>query len=185
MTPEERLRSAEFLWGFGASVNDIRRAFDMAEERAYRSTPNAPYDNQFVDQWYVMHPDTEELLYDGSELKEGMRVLIGDRRLRLDLTTERPASEYYHAMQRNRWCIVSKIELFEHQVIFLATYDDGTKFKRTEQTTYPWLVKKNTLYIADPSYGIPANTKTYTDSLFAERPPLDTSPRAAQVWGHD
>ncbi len=106
---------------------------------------------------WQMDPKLHDVVFDGRELKPGMRVLIAD-----DLA--RSATDYYlksdvlrrRALEASRWCKVGRIEFEtypEHDdegrvvgtntlVKFVAYYDDGTIAVRRYSTTYAWYAVK-------------------------------------------
>lgn len=117
----------------------------------------------FVDKFYQMDPKHEDLIADGSELKEGMVVMIGDKMFRADMNhLSHHPHPYLHerAMENNRWCTISQIKILERfyidmmgramsqaspVVTFVATYADGVKIKRSFPADCPWIVKKDSL----------------------------------------
>lgn len=97
----------------------------------------------FVQKYYLMNPDTEEILFDGAELRDGMKVLIEDPQLRETITDrlgEDPAA-FAHAMQMNRWCTVSDFTSDFPNIEFIATYEDETQRKMTVDSKKAWIVK--------------------------------------------
>lgn len=101
-----------------------------------------------------MDPKTEDLIGDGYELKEGMRVLIADPALRNDTSRGFGRGDHeidqkllWQAKQNNRWCVVSKpMPDFDNDLIsFIGVYDDGTKRKRMHQRITAWLVKLDSM----------------------------------------
>lgn len=103
---------------------------------------------QFVPKYYVMDPETEELVFDAMDLRNGMVVLIADpdERTRPELGNDRDW-EMDRLLERNRWCTVSKIDVSPetNSVYFLATYEDGTQRKRQYSITQAWLAKKDSV----------------------------------------
>lgn len=98
--------------------------------------------------FYVMDPLTEVVIFDGTELVEGMVVLIDRTDSREDLPenldTMKPA-QLDTARWNNRWCRVSRIDIRDHNVSFFATYADHTVKKRIVRADYAWLVKIDSL----------------------------------------
>ena len=114
----------------------------------------------FVDKFYQMDPQFEDLLPTGYELKDGMMVLIEESLIRE--TTQKYGEAGYEMYQldrlreNNRWCTVSHIDIDTYYdegskrsiVTFIATYPDGTKRKRRYSTSYAWIVKLDTIPVA-------------------------------------
>lgn len=101
--------------------------------------------SQFVDQYYRMDPETEDLFY-GSELMDGMRVLTASFRDRADLRyADKGKGDAELALKRNRWCTVSKYRTDDTEVSFIGIYDDGTKIIHTHSVTHGWLVKLDSI----------------------------------------
>lgn len=102
-----------------------------------------PVGHAFVPIDYVMDPTKEDLIH-GSELKEGMIVLVEDPMLRddpSDLDTEgvRPYT-IRRIHEASRWCMVTKLR--PGQILkFIGVYGDGTKMSRQYSSSYCWLVK--------------------------------------------
>lgn len=127
----------------------------------------------FVDKFYEMIPEFDQLLPRGTMLEDGMVVLIGDSIARANLrhlekleSGERthihtsPEYERDKAREYNRWCTVSDIQIIPRwwtneygevvgerspMIAFVGTYGDGTKRKRNCDSDFPWLVKKDSL----------------------------------------
>jgi hypothetical protein len=98
-----------------------------------------------VDKFYVMDPLTEELLMDGTMLREGMFVLIDRTESREEITSELKGSKLDNARYNNRWCWIKNIVIRGEQISFMATYEDHTAKKRVVNVNYPWLVKIHSL----------------------------------------
>lgn len=110
-------------------------------------------DETFVPKFYHMNPQTEDLLFDGTELKDGMVVLIEHSDLRGDLDTiSIHPSHLERALKWNRWTTVSAVVFDEEkdQVLFIATYEDGTKRKFIADADYAWFVKKDSIPVGEP-----------------------------------
>ena len=103
---------------------------------------------QFVPKYYVMDPETEEVVFDGKSLADGMVILIADPNERA-----RPEKDLDgdwgqdRLLERNRWCTVSKVvvEPGVNSLYFLATYEDGTQRKRSYSIQQSWIVKKDSI----------------------------------------
>lgn len=99
--------------------------------------------NDFVPIDYMMDPVTEDLIR-GSDLKEGMVVLIEDPMVRddpsdLDKEDLRPYT-IRRIHEASRWCMVTKLE--QGQILsFIGIYGDGTKMHRQYSDRYCWYVK--------------------------------------------
>lgn len=108
----------------------------------------ATYSVHFVSKFYRMNPETDDLLPNGRALRVGMRVLIDDTKRRIDTNVEGGMSDwqYDNALELNRWCtIMGGLEVSLSQTRFIAQYDDGTKRLRVVDTSYPWLVKLDSI----------------------------------------
>ena len=94
---------------------------------------------------YEMNPETDEVLFDGRSLKNGMVVLLEDEGLRAHCSDPRIF---------NRWALVSEVQVVlgdDGKIIgFIATYSDGTKRKRLDDIRLAWLVKKDSIPKEDP-----------------------------------
>lgn len=103
----------------------------------------------FTPQVYFMNPETDDVLPDGTHLKEGMIVLIEYDNHREDTKAENVWTplERKRAMRYNRWCLVTNVELLPEagMVRFVAVYADGFKAQRTHSVEAAWLVKLESL----------------------------------------
>lgn len=106
---------------------------------------------QFVEKYYVMDPKLEDLLFDGTELRDGMIVLVGDSSFREEITDGLRGYKLEIAMERNRYCKISRVgRTFKNDqwnVVFLGEYVDGTKRKVVIAEDMPWIVVKQTMPI--------------------------------------
>lgn len=115
----------------------------------------------FVEKFYEMDPQFEDLLPNGTHLKDGMVVLLEDSLHRADPSriNENPY-EAEKARAVNRWATVSHVEVIQRWerndhgeviggysplVTFVATYGDGTKKKRSYDASFAWIVKLDSL----------------------------------------
>lgn len=100
---------------------------------------------EFVDKYYEMDPDKEDLLFDGTELKEGMTVLVGEPDLRVLVREGEELSPHDAEMARryNRWFKVDRVESGGTYTTFVALYADGTKKKMMVPTVMSWIIKIN------------------------------------------
>jgi len=101
--------------------------------------------SNFIQKFYEMDPKTEELLFDATYLRNGMKVLIESPDLRANPRMGLAGSELDRARTANRWCTVSFLKVGGEFVDFIATYDDGIKRKRTYPVGCAWIVKKDSL----------------------------------------
>lgn len=110
----------------------------------------------FVDKFYEMDPEFEDLLSHGKHLQNGMIVLLEDSLMREE-TTSRNDYAAERMREVNRWCEVSQLEIIRRYdyddqmgsviaesaplISFIAIYSDGTKKKRRYDSSYAWIVK--------------------------------------------
>lgn len=108
-----------------------------------------PYN--FVPKFYRMNPETEEILFDGTELENGMVVLIENPNLRQNITlaTTMNPEAFDNALRMNRWMEVQHVTAKDDIVEFIGRYDDNTKSKHRFALRTAWLVKKDS--ILDPT----------------------------------
>jgi len=101
----------------------------------------------WVDQYYMMNPETEIILFDGEMLRDGMVVLIESPIQRADTSFNSgfvPKARYANQV-KNRWCTVSDLRKTASRVSFIGIYEDGTKVKREYDKSLAWLVKLDSL----------------------------------------
>src|SRR4051812_5507177 len=80
---------------------------------------------ELVGKYYRMNPATEDMLFDATELRDGM-IVLGDARK--DLKENPDEGELYNILKYNRWFTVSKIRhSTDGTTRFQATYSDGHK----------------------------------------------------------
>lgn len=111
---------------------------------------------EFVDKYYEMNPETDDLLFSGYDLANGMVVLTENYKRRIDVSKGFDALlEGYkpEALKWNRWMTVSqlKINKGDQLVGFIAIYPDGTKRKVMLSVDDAWIVKV---------YSLPADAET-------------------------
>lgn len=99
---------------------------------------------ELVDQHYEMNPETETILFDGTYLRDGMKVLIESPALRAHVKRENDVNTPI-ARVTNRWCVVSHVRNETGFTSFIATYDDDVMRKRSYPIDIAWLVKKDSL----------------------------------------
>lgn len=107
---------------------------------------------ELVDQFYEMDPKTEDLLFDGTLLKDGMVVLIEAPQMRMPLQFEDgPLSRDQMDVARvtNRWCEIVRVEVeprapfqISPTVSFVGKFGDGVRRKRNTPIDYAWIVKR-------------------------------------------
>lgn len=100
--------------------------------------------SEIVNHDFTMNPETEKKIANGTELRDGMRVLIaaGNSLWRLEDSSPRDQSAI---LEINRWCNVSGIQERGTMVGFTATYDDGVQVARWYHKTLPWYVKLDSI----------------------------------------
>lgn len=100
----------------------------------------------FVDKFYRMDPETEDLIAKSTGLREGMRVLIESNGLRQDTSTLNEDWKVSRAFENNRWCVVSEIHRYGADIWFTGVYDDGSKIRRGSfHVNTAWLVKLDSI----------------------------------------
>lgn len=98
--------------------------------------------HDFVGKYFQMDPETDNLLFDGSYLRDGMIVLAGDSSMRAEIRSrEMPGEILEQALTHNRWCEVEHVVFSNSDVSFIAIYEDGTKKKRAHLRGLSWYVK--------------------------------------------
>lgn len=107
--------------------------------------------NNFFDlvpKYYVMDPNTEDLLFDGSELRNGMVVLAAEPFIRYNTMDFAEGDEEFQwgANEWNRWCTVSRLVYPTTDIVeFVGIYADDTKLKRAVKLRRPWYVKADSI----------------------------------------
>jgi hypothetical protein len=92
---------------------------------------------------YDMNPDTDDLLFDGTELRNGMIVLPESKAQR--------AQRY--GSHADRWCRAERITIRPSTINgvpvkfleFIGIYADGYKAKFSLGTVNSWIVKKDSI----------------------------------------
>jgi len=128
-----------------------------------------------VPKFYTMDPKTEDLLSEGKQLSNGMKILIenpGERgrpeEMDQDWMRER-------VMVVNRWCTVSDMKVVGRNLSFVGVYDDGVKVKRSYSTDAAWLVKIDSL-----KKSLDVATERYNEILNI----IKVAFGAAEEWDH-
>lgn len=119
----------------------------------------------FVNKFYELDPETEDLVPYGDLLMDGMVVLIESpmERARIELTmTENTVRD---ARVNNQWCKVTDARIFpvgEHgeEVRFVGIYPDGSKFQRAMNTSRAWYVKIDSIPEPDVPEDVVLTAKT-------------------------
>lgn len=120
----------------------------MAEVSPYDDTPqqwlgriNRAEVAGMVDKWYEMDPETEGVLFDGTEIKIGMVILPENPDMRVDVREEFSDKDLYRAHRTNRWFRVVRLQRVGSVVLLLAEYEDGMQTKLEIAITESWLFK--------------------------------------------
>lgn len=119
--------------------SEVKKYFSIEEFRSEIS--------EFVPKFYRMNPKTEDLLPNGRHLRNGMMVLVGDSKKRINNDHQLTDWELERAFHNNRWCTVGALEFYDGdvEVRFIGTYEDGSKLMRACTINTPWLVKKDSI----------------------------------------
>jgi hypothetical protein len=108
-----------------------------------------PSEADFVDKFYEMNPETEDVLHNGTLIEDGMRVLIETPSYRVDIHENMSEAALSHARMMNRWCTVEKSRVSVQEgsglLAFTGIYDDGVKRRRNVHAEYAWIVKKDSI----------------------------------------
>lgn len=105
--------------------------------------------NDFVPQYFEMDPASDDLLFDGTKLRNNMVVLVEEDNFRYSL--EKFAAGALNELDRaqmlryQRWAMVSDVVINMQNVSFIATYNDGSKRKINITTECGWYVKKESM----------------------------------------
>lgn len=131
---------------------------------------------EFVDKYYVMDPASEEILFDGTGLVDGMIVLIERTESREEIRDKMSPGQTDNARWNNRWAKISRVEVRGENVSFIATYEDHTVKKRVHNVHFPWLVKLYSLPDPlrekhDAIYSLVYQGLQYQDSLAGDLNP--------------
>lgn len=101
-----------------------------------------------VGKYYEMNVEEDDLLFDGTKLRNGMWVLIEDdsRRVNINVDEFSSADDFiYRARKWNRWMNVSEVVVDEVEVHFIAKYEDGIKHKIDIGSNHSWYVKRTSI----------------------------------------
>jgi hypothetical protein len=99
----------------------------------------------FVDRYYRMNPEEDDLLPNGEALRNGMSVLIEDFRQREEIVPGIRGAHLDSALRNSRWCTVANLNVDGENISFIGIYDDGTKMQRLAPAYLAWIVKKETI----------------------------------------
>lgn len=106
---------------------------------------------QFVDEYFLMDPATDDLIFDGTNLRNGMVVLLENNSFRTDPSQvgSMDGGDRDRLYRYNRWAKVSHLVINMDRTSFMATYGDGSKRKIDVQTSHAWYVKKDSMPVDD------------------------------------
>jgi hypothetical protein len=108
---------------------------------------------ELVGKYYTMDAATEKLLFQGKELQNGMTCLVAPSTWRRTLVENPGEEELELILQRNRWFVVSHLEVTNLSVAFIATYSDGHMVKWEMVNSIPWYVKLDSIPVEpEPAY---------------------------------
>lgn len=102
----------------------------------------------YVGKYFVMDPETDDLLPNGAKLAPGMIVFCENHGVCTDISSgmeNLEEKERFRARIYNRWCRVSDIANEDTEVQFVATYADGTKHTRAHSRRTGWYVRKDSI----------------------------------------
>lgn len=103
-------------------------------------------ESEFVEKYYEMDPETEDLLDNGTLVIPGMKVLIESPSGRQTIYDGMTEDEIAEARVTNRWATVVSSKVHRGgDLSFIALYDDGVKRKVVEDVQAAWLVKKDSI----------------------------------------
>jgi len=163
------------------SMSDVGEVFDRM--RAHVKIRRETESTVFVDKYYEMDPQTEDLLHDSGMLEEDMVVLIADSKYRAHINEVSLSSDENvdHARKFNRWATVTyRVVWSDYSVSFVAVYEDGTKRKFHVSQHCAWFVKLNSL----PSPRLTDTTDlsdSYTHTLEQMKVSVDSTVRIPEV----
>lgn len=104
---------------------------------------------ELIGKYDRLSPETEDLLFDGTELRNGMKVTFADPSWRKDLDQDPSEGMLHMILQRNRWFTVTHVVARPNYLAYIAEYEDGHK-ERHEWEAHPsFWVKKDTV----PAFG--------------------------------
>lgn len=97
----------------------------------------------FVDQEYVFNPKNEYFIETGTELRDGMVVLVANDNLRIERKRfDLDDRTRLRAKIENRWCKISRLDQSDkYYVRFTAVYGDGMVVERELARNMGWYVK--------------------------------------------
>lgn len=103
--------------------------------------------SEIVDQYFVMDPETDDLLPKTTFLANGMVVLVASPRLKANISRIDEAWVKDRALKENRWCRVTEFERIHetNEYRFVGVYADGTKRVRQATAYEPWIVKMDSI----------------------------------------
>lgn len=132
-------------------------------------------DEPFVGKYYQMNPETDRLLFDATELHDGMTILIENPEVRIDVSRELDEEAYDLALRWNRWARTSHVVIDEQPGIlaFIATYYDGSQKKIVIGSKHAWLAKKLAMESTPVTDYRPRDEYSYRTSRYD--PPKDST----------
>jgi len=98
-------------------------------------------DQEYIHQHYVMNPEQEHILFDGTELFDGARVVVEDPTVRGPDSIHSPM-DAHRRDKWNRWVTVSRLTITEHGIAFIGTFADGTQQKFEADLSTAWICDK-------------------------------------------
>lgn len=138
--------------------------------------------NELVERFYVMNPETEDVLPTGEQLRNGMIVLIESAESKAGLEYAIEPVKLANARKTNRWCEVSELRIWPNsQITFIGIYADGVKCQRTAPVRDAWLVTIDSVPDAVTSDTEPLYVKEGIDKLATISDTLQT-PEKFNDW---
>lgn len=114
--------------------------------------------SEFVDKYYEMDPETEDVLDNGSLIADGMMVLIESPTSRETIKENMTPFQISEARMSNRWCTVTGSKVVGYSsgpmIEFVGIYEDGVKRKRATTVNLAWIVKKDSIPRIDELIGV-------------------------------
>jgi hypothetical protein len=120
----------------------VTQSYYSVVEAVKKPEPLFPdYFRQFIPKFYTMDPKTEDLLFSGRDLANGMVILVADSDSRQNLKRLDADWELDRAFENNRWAKVTNLQVLGNSLSFVAVYEDGSKRIRSCSVSYAWFVK--------------------------------------------
>lgn len=121
----------------GVEYSTVGEMTGRTNKHWFKKTPS-----EFVAQYFEMDPATDDLLFGGTLLTNGMEVLIEDDSKRGDILSHGSNANDATLRKYNRWAVVSEYQRFSTTIAFIGIFEDGSKKKFSENITDAWYVKK-------------------------------------------